>query len=96
MKNLYKITCTTPYAGTDQEYWVLANSKEDIYEGDLEIWAHDNAEAYEYLAIGWGDDWESEEDRDDYYTDCSYDISEPFTLEDAIDEGYSGIPDEEY
>ena len=96
-KNLYKVTCTTPYAGTDQEYWVLADSKEDIYDGDLEIWAYENAQSYEYLAAGgWGEDWESEEERDDYYADCGYYIEGPFTLEDAIDEGYNNILDEVY
>ena len=95
-KNLYKITCTTPYAGTDQEYWVLADSDKDIYEGDLEIWAYENAEAYEYLATGWGEDFETEEDREDYYADCGYDIQGPFALEEAIDEGYNHTPEAEY
>ena len=95
-KNIFKVTCTTPYCGTDQEYWVLADSEENIDKNDLEVWVYENAEAYEYLATGWGEDWESEEDRENYYADCGYDISGPYTLEDAIEDGFSRFADAEY
>ena len=95
-KNLYKITCYTPYCGTDMEYWVYANSEEDINKDDIETWVYDNAEGFEYLATGWDDDFESEEEREDYYADCGCDISGPYTKEDAIDEGFSGLADAEY
>ena len=95
-KNLYKVTCTTPYCGTDMEYWVFANSDTDICQSDLDEWTFENGQSYEYLATGWGDEFASEEERDDYYADCSCDISGPYTLEDALDEGFSGLADAEY
>ena len=95
-KNLYKITCTTPYCGTEMEYWVFANSEEDINKFDLEMWVQDNAEGYEYLATGWEEDFEDEQAREDYYADCGYDISGPYSLEDATDEGFGGLADAEY
>lgn len=96
-KNIYKITCTTPYAGTDMEYWVLADSEDDIFKSDLEEWAYENGQSFEYLAAGgWGEDFESEEERDDYYADCCYEISGPYTPEEAEDEGFSGYADAEY
>lgn len=95
-KNLYKITCTTPYCGTDMEYWVFADKEEDIDKFDLEIWVQENAESYEYLATGWEEDFEDEMARDDYYADCGCDISGPYTLEDAVDEGFNGLADAEY
>ena len=97
MKKLYKVTCTTPYCGTNAEYWVFADSEEDIYAGDCEEWAFENGQSFEYLAAGgWGEEFESEEERDDYYADCCYDISGPYSLEDAVDEGFSGLADAEY
>ena len=35
MKNLYKVTCYTPYCGTDTTYWVLADHEGDIPEEEL-------------------------------------------------------------
>lgn len=96
MKNLYKVTCTTPYCGTDMECWVFADSEEDIDKADLDMWIQENAESYEYLATGWEEDFEDEQARDDYYADCGYDISGPYTLEEATDEGFSGLADAEY
>lgn len=96
-KNLYKVTCTTPYCGTDMEYWVFADSEDDICKSDCEEWAYENGQSFEYLAAGgWGEELESEEERDDYYADCCYDISGPYSLEDATDEGFSGLADAEY
>ena len=95
-KNLYKVTCTTPYCGTDAEYWVYADSEESIDKNDLEEWVNENAEAYSYLATGWCEDFETEEDEENYYADCGYDISGPYTLEDAIEEGFKRIADAEY
>ena len=96
MKNLYKVTCYTPYCGSDMEYWVFADSEDDILKDDLETWAYENGESYEYLATGWGEDFESEEVRDEYYAECCYSITGPYTLEDAIEEGFSGIADADY
>ena len=96
MKNLYKITCYTPYCGTDTEYWVLAEKEDDIDPEDMEDLVRDNAEGFEYLATGWDEDFESEEEREDYYADCGYDISGPYTLEEATGEGYCLLVDAEY
>ena len=96
MKNLYKVTCYTPYCGTDTTYWVLAAKEDDIDTEDIDIWVHDGAESFEYLATGWEDDFETEEDREDYYADCGYDISGPYELDEAIEEGYSGLADADY
>lgn len=96
MKNLYKITCYTPYCGTDVSYWVFADHEGDIPEEDLNDCVYEHAEGFSYLVTGWGEDFESEEDRDDYYADCGYEISGPYTLDEAIEEGYSGLADMEY
>lgn len=96
MKNLYKVTCYTPYCGTDTTYWVLAAKENDIDTEDIDIWVHEGAESFEYLATGWGDDFETEEDREDYYADCGYDISGPYDLYEAVEEGYNGLADAEY
>lgn len=96
MKNLYKVTCSTPYCGTDNDYWVYAPSEEYIDKDDLQTWAYENAQSYEYLATGWNDDFECEEDREDYYADCDYYIAGPYTLQDAIDDGFNGVADAEY
>ena len=96
MKNLYKVTCYAPYCGTDTTYWVLAAKEDDIDTEDIDIWVHDTAESFKYLATGLGEDFESEEDREDYYADCGYDISGPYELNEAVEEGYYGLADAEY
>ena len=95
-KKLFKITCYTPNCGTDATYWVLANKEEDINGVDLDCWARDNAEAYEYLETGWGEGFNSEEEEEEYYAGCGCDISGPYSLEEAEDEGYPGQADAEY
>ena len=95
-KNLYKVTCYTPYCGTDTTYWVFADHEGDIPEEDLNDWVQENAESFEYLVNGWGEDFETEEDREDYYADCGYDISGPYELDEAKEEGYSGFADADY
>lgn len=95
-KNLYKVTCYTPYCGTDTTYWVFADHEGDIPKEELDDWVHENAESFEYLATGWDEDFETEEDREDYYADCGCDISGPYTLEEAAEEGYCGLADAEY
>ena len=95
MKNLYKVTCYTPYVGTDVDYWVFADNEADIPEETLNEWMYENAGSYEYLIAGWGEE-SNEEEREDYYAECGYDISGPYTLEDAVDEGFCGTVDDEY
>lgn len=62
----------------------------------MEDLVRDNAEGFEYLATGWGEDFETEEEREDYYADCGYDISGPYTLEEATEEGFCGFADADY
>lgn len=62
----------TPYAGTSYDEYVkfdddTPDSEIDCYSDDL---CHENAESFEYLETGWDDDWESEEDRENYYESC--------------------------
>ena len=96
MKNLYKVTCYTPYYGTDTTYWVLADHEGDIPEEDLDSWVHEGAESFEYLTTGWDEDFETEEDREEFYAECGYDISGPYELKEAVEEGYNGLADAEY
>lgn len=96
MKNLYKVTCCTPYCGTDTTYWVLADHEGDIPEEDLDDWVHEDAESFEYLATGWDEGFETEEDREEFYAECGYDISGPYELKEAVEEGYNGLADAEY
>lgn len=95
MKNLYKVVCYTPYCGTDVEYWVFADHEGDIPEETLNEWVMENAEGYEYLVTGWDEDL-NEEEREDYYADCGCDISGPYELDEAVEEGYCGLADAEY
>lgn len=97
MKNLYKVTCYTPYCGTDTTYWVFADHEGDIPEEELNDWVQENAEEFSFLATGWDEeDFETEEDREEYYADCGYDISGPYELDEAVEEGYSGFADAEF
>lgn len=57
------------YCGCDyEEYEAFSDNYPvdmiDDYSNEL---AYDNAETFEYVVTGWGEDWESEEDRDWYY-----------------------------
>jgi len=60
---------STGYAGTDYEEYV--EFEDDALDGDIEGYSeelnYENAETYEYVARGWGEDWESDEDREEYY-----------------------------
>lgn len=72
------------YCGCDfKDYQVF---DDDITDSDLEEIAHDlgmeNAESYEYVVTGWYNDFESQEERDDYYGN--------------IDFGWEEITKEEY
>lgn len=96
MKNLYKVTCYTPYCGTDTTYWVLAAKEDDIDTEDIGIWVQENAEGFEYLAPGWDGDFETEEDREDFYAGCGCGLSGPYELDEAVEEGYCGLADAEY
>lgn len=71
------------YCGTEYEEYEVFD--DDVTEDEINLtsidFAYDNAETYEYAARGWDQDWESEEDRAEYYENalehCGWDyISE--------------------
>ena len=66
-----KFTGGTGWSGCDFEDYV---AYENIFDEELdaiaEEYAAENGETYEYVAIGWGEDWETEQDREDYYENC--------------------------
>ena len=83
----YKFTATTPYCGTNMVELVET-------EEPLEQWAIDEmctdyarevGETYSYLATGWDEDWDTEEDEENYFADCSC-ICEELTFEQWLDE----------
>lgn len=60
-----------PFCGTTFESY---EAYEEITEAELddiaETYRAENAESYEYLETGWDEDWASEEDKENYYSDC--------------------------
>lgn len=97
MKNLYKVVCYVPYCGAEVTYWLLAGHEGDIPEEDLNDWVYEWAEEFAFLVKGWGEeDFGTEEDKEEYYSECGYDISGPYELDEAVEEGYCGLADAEY
>ena len=68
-----KMWVDTPYCGTKNTQYLEV--PDDVDENDLneecEEWSYSNADDYSYLATGWGEDFEDEDEREDYYADCS-------------------------
>ena len=78
----FKITCDTPYCGTEMVDYQKAEKAEDLKEYADEL-NRTNAESYEYLVSGWDDEnfedlteEERQEELDNYYADCGYTIEE--------------------
>lgn len=78
----FKITCDTPYCGTEMTDYQKAEKAEDLKEYAEEL-NRANAESYEYLVSGWNDEnfeglteEERQEELDNYYADCGYYIKE--------------------
>ena len=67
-----KFTGGNGYCGCDIEEYV--EYEDDTTDEELDVdareYALDNGETYEYVATGWDEDWECEEDRDNYYEGC--------------------------
>ena len=56
------------YCGCDwEEYQAFEEFNEKEFDEILEELSYENAESYEYIATGWGEDFETEDDREDYY-----------------------------
>lgn len=74
----YKFTATTPYCGTDTEE--LFESEEPLEQWAIDEMCADYArevgETYSYLATGWDEDWDTEEDEENYFADCSCECEE--------------------
>lgn len=84
------VTRSNNYCGCDsEECYIFPEGTSDIeideYIGEG---MYDYAEQYDYVARGWGEDWESEEDEEAYYNDCSFDWHEA-TVEERED--YKGL-----
>lgn len=84
----YKFIANTPYCNTQNEYY--HSFSDDISEKELneiaEEYRLENGETYSYLATGWEDDFETEEDKEMYYDDCEccyYEILEEEFRENA-------------
>ena len=70
-----RITYSNGYCGCDETEVLEVENMEEA-----EAYANENTyqygESYEYVATGWDEDFESEEDRDYYYENCTYFIEE--------------------
>ena len=78
----FKITCDTPYCGTEMIDYREAECMEDLKDYAEEL-CQENAGGYEYLVSGWDDEnfeglteEEQQEELDNYYADCGYCITE--------------------
>ena len=65
----YHLSGGNGYYGCDWDEYVAFD--DDVSMDEIEDYAnnlaYENAESYEYVATGWGEDFESEEDRNGYY-----------------------------
>ena len=62
----------TPYCGTEEiEYFEVPDdvTEEELNEQCDEM-TYNNAESFEYLATGWDEDFENDDERNNYYDDC--------------------------
>lgn len=70
-----RITYSNGYCGCDETEVLEVENMEEA-----ETYANENTyqygESYEHVATGWDEDFESEEDRDYYYENCTYSIEE--------------------
>lgn len=73
----YHFYISTPYAGTEEEYWKV--SPDEISEDELENYfidlVFDLAETYSYLYTGWGSEDENEEWVNKCFEDSYWDES---------------------
>lgn len=72
MYRYIKFIVGTPYTGTeDTIYEIYSGDTTDSFLNEiLEEYINDNAESYEYLATGWDEEFDDEEEKDNYYADC--------------------------
>lgn len=67
-----KFEVYTSYVGTeDTIYEKFSDDTTDSFlEEYLDELIRNNAESYEYLATGWDEEFDDEEEKDNYYADC--------------------------
>ena len=78
----FKFYAEMPYYGTDKTE--LFTYPDDVTEeqlnDDCDTWGCSHCEEYEYLATGWDEEWEEEEEREavveQYWNDCGWDWEE--------------------
>ena len=70
-----RINYSNGYCGCDVSEVIEVETMEEA-----EFYASENlrsyAESYAYAAIGWDQDFESEEEEEDYFENCTFDIEE--------------------
>lgn len=90
MKRYIIVTRNNSYCGCDsEEYYVFPEGTPDSEIDEyIEEGMYDYAEQYDYVARGWGEDWESEEDEEDYYNNCGFDWHE---ADEEEKEDYKGL-----
>lgn len=68
------VTRNNNYCECDsEEYYIFPEGTSDSeIDKYIEEGMYDYAESYEYVARGWGEDWESEEDEEEYYNNCDF------------------------
>lgn len=60
------------YCGCDiDEYQTFEDITDEELDTIADEKAMENGEQYEYVCTGWDEEFESEEERDDYYANCS-------------------------
>lgn len=76
MRTYYvRFSFSNGYCGCDREDYICRMAIDDISQSEVddliqeefETEMYEYLETYEYVATGWGEDWESEEDREEYY-----------------------------
>ena len=62
----------TGYCGCDFEEVMEYpdGTPDEILDIDAQEKAIDNGESFEHVATGWDDDFETDEEREDYYAEC--------------------------
>lgn len=72
MSRYIKITAGTPYCGTEEDFFYIVDddTTEEFINDFAEEILQRHVESFEYLATGWDEDWESEEQKENYYADC--------------------------
>lgn len=85
----FEFYAETPYNGADETE--LCTYPDDVTEkqlnDDCETWGRSHCEGYEYLATGWDEEWEDEEELEsiveDYWNDCGWGWNE-LTLDEYL------------